>query len=68
MYNVRFISLEDPAIDTYFHPEIIQGIEVPITGLMNDRYAARTFKFLFIDIIYELLEVGLCRSKTDILI
>lgn len=42
LYGVRFISLGDPAIDTYLQPEIAQGMEVPITGLMNDRYAART--------------------------
>ena len=40
--NVRFISVGDPVIDTYKNPDIITGLEVPITGLMNDRYSART--------------------------
>jgi len=40
--NVRFISTGDPKIDTYLNPEAITGLEVPITGLMNDRYACRT--------------------------
>ncbi len=40
--NVRFISTGDPKIDTYKNPEAITGLEVPITGLMNDRFAART--------------------------
>lgn len=42
LYGVRFISIGDPALDTYKNPEAVQGMEVPITGLMNDRYAART--------------------------
>lgn len=42
LHGTRFISLSDPAMDTYLQPEITQGMEVPITGLMNDRYAART--------------------------
>lgn len=40
--NVRFISTGDPKIDTHLNPEVITGLEVPITGLMNDRFAART--------------------------
>jgi len=40
--KVRFISTGDPKIDTFTNPEAITGLEVPITGLMNDRYAART--------------------------
>jgi hypothetical protein len=40
--NVRFISTGDPKIDTYKNPEAITGLEVPITGLMNDRFAAQT--------------------------
>ena len=39
--NIRFISTGDPKIDTYTNPEAITGLEVPITGLMNDRYAAK---------------------------
>ncbi|MDR2525787.1 MAG: recombinase family protein [Oscillospiraceae bacterium] len=40
--NVRFISTGDPKIDTFTNPEAITGLEVPITGLMNDRYSAKT--------------------------
>jgi hypothetical protein len=40
--NVRFISTGDPKIDTFTNPEAITGLEVPITGLMNDRFAAQT--------------------------
>jgi len=43
LYNTRFISIGSPALDTYLTPDaIVDGMEVPITGLMNDRYAART--------------------------
>ena len=41
-HNVRFISIGDPHVDTYENPEVINGVEVPFSGLMNDRYAART--------------------------
>jgi DNA invertase Pin-like site-specific DNA recombinase len=40
--KVRFISIGDPKIDTYKNPEALTGLEVPITGLMNDRFAAQT--------------------------
>ncbi|MDR0986557.1 MAG: recombinase family protein [Ruminococcus sp.] len=40
--QVRFISTGDPKIDTFTEPEVLLGLEVPITGLMNDRYAAKT--------------------------
>ncbi|MCL2531944.1 MAG: recombinase family protein [Oscillospiraceae bacterium] len=40
--NVRFISTGDPKVDTYLNPEAITGLEVPISGLMNDRFAAKT--------------------------
>lgn len=43
LYKTRFICLGSPAFDTYKNPEsITDGMDVPITGLMNDRYAART--------------------------
>lgn len=43
LYQTRFICLGSPAFDTYKNPEsITDGMDVPITGLMNDRYAART--------------------------
>ncbi len=41
-YKTRFISIGGPHVDSHIHPEAISGLEVPITGLMNDRYAART--------------------------
>ncbi|MDR0948033.1 MAG: recombinase family protein, partial [Lachnospiraceae bacterium] len=40
--KVRFLSMGDPKIDTFENPEVVMGLEVPITGLMNDRYAAQT--------------------------
>lgn len=40
--NVRFISTGDPKIDMHLNPEVITGLEVPITGLMNDPFAAKT--------------------------
>ena len=40
--KVRFISMDDPKIDTFTNPEALTGLEVPITGLMNDRFAAKT--------------------------
>jgi len=40
--NVRFISTGNPKFDTYTNPEAITSLEVPINGLMNDRFAAKT--------------------------
>lgn len=40
--NTRFITLGDPKIDTFKNPDAVSGLEVPITGLLNDRYAAKT--------------------------
>lgn len=43
LYGTRFICLGSPTFDTYKNPEsVTDGMDVPITGLMNDRYAART--------------------------
>ncbi len=42
LHGTRFISIGDPKVDSYLRPESIQNLEVPIAGLMNDRYAART--------------------------
>lgn len=40
-----YSHIESPALDTYLNPDaILDGMEVPISGLMNDRYAARTSK------------------------
>ena len=41
-FGVRFLSLGGPALDSYLHPEALWGYEVPISGIMNDRYAGRT--------------------------
>lgn len=42
-YGLRFISISGPELDTYLNPNaILDGFEVPITGVMNDRFAART--------------------------
>lgn len=41
MYGIRFISISSPPIDSYLHPEILQGLEVPMNGLMNDRLSAK---------------------------
>ncbi len=40
--RVRFVSTGDPYVDTYENPDAVTGLEVPISGLMNDRYASRT--------------------------
>ena len=42
LHNTRFITLGDPKVDTYLNPEAISGMEVPINGLMNDRFAYAT--------------------------
>ncbi len=41
--GVRFISISNPFVDSFKDPDAIQnGMEIPINGLMNDRYAAKT--------------------------
>lgn len=41
--GVRFISTGNPFVDSYSNPEaIVGGMEIPINGLMNDRFAAKT--------------------------
>ena len=42
LYGTRFITLGDPKIDTLTEPEKVNGLEVPITGVLNDRYAQKT--------------------------
>jgi len=42
MNKIRFITVSDPRVDTFLHPEMLNGLEVPINGLMNDRFAAKT--------------------------
>ena len=41
-YGIRFMTVSEPRVDTFLHPETLDGLEVPISGLMNDRYAAKT--------------------------
>lgn len=42
-YRVRFISLGSPRVDSFLDPEAVeQGLEIPISGILNDRYAAKT--------------------------
>lgn len=41
--GVRFISSGNPFVDSYSDPDAITGgMEIPINGLMNDRFAAKT--------------------------
>ncbi|WP_440896990.1 recombinase family protein [Amphibacillus sp. Q70] len=42
IHNTRFITLGDPKVDTFLNPEAVSGLEVPINGLMNDRFAYKT--------------------------
>ena len=43
LHNVRLITISDTVpLDTYLHPEVVHNFEVPITGVMNDRYAYKT--------------------------
>lgn len=42
LHSTRFITISDPKVDSFLRPETIQNLEVPITGLMNDRFACRT--------------------------
>lgn len=41
-YGCRFIAFGNPYVDTFANPDCMQNMEIPINGLMNDRYAART--------------------------
>lgn len=38
----RFIAIGNPFVDTFADPDCTRNMEIPINGLMNDRYAART--------------------------
>jgi hypothetical protein len=41
--DIRFISSGNPFVDSYNDPDAINnGMEIPINGLMNDRFAAKT--------------------------
>ena len=41
-YGIRFVTVSEPKVDSFLHPETIGGLEIPINGLMNDRFAAKT--------------------------
>ena len=41
-YDVRFISLELPALDSYKHPEQMNSIVVPIQNVINDDFCRQT--------------------------
>lgn len=41
-YDVRFISLELPALDSYKHPEQMNSILVPIQNVINDDFCRQT--------------------------
>ncbi len=41
-YNIRFVTIGSPRIDSYLNPESVSGFDVPITGVMNDRYCKKT--------------------------
>ena len=41
-HATRFITLGEPKVDSFLNPEVVNGYEVPISGIMNDRYAGRT--------------------------
>lgn len=42
IHNIRFITVSEPKIDSFLYPEALNGLEIPINGLMNDRFAAKT--------------------------
>lgn len=42
LYHTRFISLYQPVVDTFLDPEVVHGLEVSITGFMNEQYAYKT--------------------------
>lgn len=41
-YQIRFISLMSPAIDSYKDPQRMQSIELPITNLFNEEHSKAT--------------------------
>lgn len=42
LHHVRFITVSEPKIDSFLYPDVLNGLEIPINGLMNDRFAAKT--------------------------
>ncbi len=41
-YGIRFITLGEPKLDTYRNPTAVYGFDVPMHGIMNDRFAQGT--------------------------
>lgn len=41
-FDIRFISLELPFIDSYKNPDTVNNIVVPITNVMNDEHCRQT--------------------------
>ena len=41
-YGCRFIAVNNPFVDTFTNPDCTENMEIPINGLMNDRFAAKT--------------------------
>lgn len=42
-HDIRFIAISNPHVDSYVNPAAAaEGLEIPITGIMNDRYAGKT--------------------------
>ena len=42
--NIRFISTMDPFIDSYAASDAVYSLDVPMYGVLNDRFAASTSK------------------------
>ncbi len=40
--DTRFITVSEPRLDTYRNPNAVYGFDVPMHGIMNDRYAQGT--------------------------
>lgn len=42
-HGIRFISVDNPVVDSFLNPKAVyEGLEIPINGLLNDRYAGKT--------------------------
>lgn len=41
-HRTRFIALSGPRVDSFLDPDAVNGYEIPISGIINDRYAGRT--------------------------
>ncbi len=41
-YGIRFICLGEPKLDTFRQPGAVYGFDVPMHGIMNDRFAQGT--------------------------